>query len=228
MFTLGCWVDLILAFRKTKSFLKNIILSPTGSSIAVDLGAGCGFQSIPLAQIGFSVTAVDLNQKLLNELQENLGSVDVKTIQDDLINFEQYLDDKPELIVCMTDTIVHLDSPKKVISLFEKVLTSLEDQGKFILTFRDLAEELLELDRFIPLKSDNNTIFTCFLEYEPHTVKVHDLVYYRDDNSWQLNKSYYRKLRLSQQWVEDRLKNAGFDQIELHNNRGLVTAIATK
>ncbi len=39
--------------------------------------------------------------------------------------------------------------------------------------------ELTELDRFIPVKSDGSKIFTCFLEYEKETVKVHDIIYER-------------------------------------------------
>ena len=214
--------------QKNQEFFKQHNISPTGSGIAIDLGAGCGFQSIPLAQIGYSVTAIDLNKKLLDELDRHLGEADIKTVEDDLINFEQYLNRQPELVVCMTDTILHLESQTKVFSLFEKVFSVLENNGKFIVTFRDLKRELSELDRFIPLKSDDNTILTCFLEYEPHTVKVHDLVYYRDGNDWRLNKSYYRKLRLSQQWVEDSLTDVGFNRVDLQSDRGLVTAIAIK
>ena len=209
-------------------FKKNNII-PMGSGVAVDLGAGCGFQSIPLARIGFSVTAIDLDKKLLNELKENSGEADITTIQDDLLNFEQYcLNNKPELIICMTDTILHLESQDNVTSLFKRVFLSLEDNGKFIITFRDLDHELSELDRFIPVKSDANIIFTCFLEYEPDKVKVHDLVYKQDNGSWKLNKSFYRKLRLSKQWVEKQLEDIGFSRIESNIDRGFVTIIVTR
>ena len=214
--------------QKNLEFFKQHKISPIGSGKAIDLGAGCGFQSIPLAQLGFSVTAIDLSQKLLDELIENAEKAAITTIQDDLINFDRHLDYQPELIVCMTDTILHLESTDKVSSLLEKVFASLPDKGRFIITFRDLAAELVELDRFIPVKSDAETIFTCFLEYEPDTVKVHDLVYRQQDDAWQLHKSFYRKLRLSQHWIEERLENIGFQQIDSQSDRGLVTVIVTK
>ena len=214
--------------EKNRQFFKQHQISSTGSSLAVDLGAGCGFQSIPLAEIGFSVMAIDLNQKLLQELQENSGHGKIQTIKDDLMNFDRHISDRPELIVCMTDTILHLESIDKVTSLFEKVLNSLEDKGKFMITFRDLSVELAELNRFLPVKSDAETIFTCFLEYEPDTVKVHDLVYKWENDAWQLHKSFYRKLRLSQKWVEEQLHNKGFQQTNSQCDRGMVTIIATK
>ena len=152
------------ALEKNTEFFKKHNITPEKSKVAIDLGAGCGFQSIPLARMGFKVTAIDLDEKLLDELQANSGELEIETVRDDLINFEQYVNSKAELIVCMTDTLLHLESKEKVSSLFQKVFTSLEDKGKFIITFRDLSQELSELDRFIPLKSDDRTILTCFLE----------------------------------------------------------------
>ena len=217
------------ATKKNLSFFQHHNISPIGSRIAVDLGAGCGFQSIPLAQLGFSVTAIDLDQKLLDELQDNSSGLAIAKVQDDLINFEHHIDSKVELVTCMTDTLLHLESKEKVVLLLQKIVASLEERGKFILTFRDLSQELAELDRFIPVKNDEETIFTCFLEYESDTVKVHDLVYRRfDDDNWKLNKSFYRKLRLSKQWVEDRLREVGFNTIDSKSNNGLVTIIAAK
>jgi 2-polyprenyl-3-methyl-5-hydroxy-6-metoxy-1,4-benzoquinol methylase len=214
--------------RRNLEFFQAHNINPIGSRIAIDLGAGCGFQSIPLAQIGFSVTAIDLEPKLLNELKENSDRLPIVTIQDDLMNFEQYIDRKPELIICMTDTLVHLESKNKVTLLFEKVFASLENNGKFIITLRDLSTELSELERFIPVKSDEKIIFTCFLEYEPNTVKVHDLIYKKDHDNWKLQKSFYRKLRLSKQWIDKQLEAIGFSEIESSIDKGLITAIVTK
>lgn len=217
------------ASAKNLNFFHQHNINPIGSGVAVDLGAGCGFQSIPLAQLGFLVTAIDFDRKLLDELQDNSDDLAIATIQDDLINFEYYIDSKAELIVCMTDTLLHLESKDKIILLFQKVLVSLEEKGKFILTFRDLSQELSELDRFIPIKNDDQTIFTCFLEYEPDTVKVHDLVYHKlDRNNWTFAKSFYRKLRLSKQWIEDQLHQVGFNTINSEVNNGLVSIIAAK
>ena len=55
--------------EKNTDFFKMHKISPTRSGVAIDLGAGCGFQSIPLANAGFTVTAVYLDAKLLSELK---------------------------------------------------------------------------------------------------------------------------------------------------------------
>ncbi|WP_199464369.1 hypothetical protein [Acaryochloris thomasi] len=128
----------------------------------------------------------------------------------------------------MTDTLLHLESKDQVRELFSKVFNHLEIPGRFVITFRDLSKELESLDRFIPVKQDDSKIFTCFLEYEPETVKVHDLLYKNVDDQWSLNKSFYRKLRLSPDWVEDSLMATGFGNVSLEVENGVVIAIAKK
>jgi hypothetical protein len=66
------------------------------------------------------------------------------------------------------------------------------------------------------------------LEYEPETVKVHDLVYRKEESSWKFYKSFYRKLRLSQEWVTEQLDRAGFGRVDASAERGFVTVLATR
>jgi 2-polyprenyl-3-methyl-5-hydroxy-6-metoxy-1,4-benzoquinol methylase len=217
-----------IAIQRNTEFIIKHNLSPKGSGIAIDLGAGCGFQSIPLAKAGYSVTAIDIDAKLLNELKSNSGELQINTIKNDLMNFNKLTQKGVELIVCMTDTILHLESKAQVTILFKKVFEALETKGKFILTFRDLTYELNELDRFLPVKSDENIIFTCFLEYETETVKVHDIVYKKSSGEWKLFKSFYRKLRLSKDWVDKNLLDSGFAEIESKDESGFITVIVEK
>ena len=217
-----------LKIAENKKFFEFHKLAPCNSKIAVDLGAGSGFQSIPLADMGFSVTAIDLSEKLLRELRSNSQGLEIKTIKGDITRLTAYSPSNVELCVCMGDTLNHLKSKEDVTKLFHDVHNLLENKGKFVLTFRDLFFELKDLDRFISVRSDDNAIFTCFLEYEPEFVKVHDLIYVRSDEGWNLEKSFYRKLRLSSNWVEAGLANSGF-QIDFANiDKGMVTIIASK
>ena len=213
--------------RYTEFFNKEK-LSPQGSGIAIDLGAGCGFQSIPLAKAGYSVTAIDFDANLLSELKSNADGLEITTIQGDLLDFDKSLNTDAELVVCMTDTILHLESKEKVASLFAKVFAALETDGKFIITFRDLTYELKETDRILPVRSDESTIFTCFLEYELETVKVHDIVYQKSDNAWKLSKSFYRKLRLSRAWMSEELSQAGYSKVDSTVENGVIRITATR
>jgi hypothetical protein len=87
--------------------------------------------------------------------------------------------------------------------------------ARLVLTFRDLSGELHELDRFIPLCSSDDLIMTCLLEYEPTSVKVHDLIWVRQPDGWRFRKGVYRKLRLAPAAVVRQLENAAFT-VERH------------
>ncbi len=216
------------AIQRNTEFINKHNITPTSSGVAVDLGAGCGFQSIPLARAGFSVKSFDLDIKLLKELKNSAGDLDIETVQDDLTEYDKTLKTDVELFVCMVDTILHLESKEKVASLLKKVLKSLETDGRFIITFRDLTHELINLDRFIPVRSSDNIIFTCFLEYEQEHVKVHDIVYKLESGKWNLYKSFYYKLRLSAEWFTAQLLECGFRKVDSSVENGFVTLIAKK
>lgn len=211
-----------------REFFNALGIIPQGSGVAVDLGAGSGFQSLALAQLGFRVLAVDLSRKLLDELQSHSGALPVTAIHDDLLNFPSHCQGKVELCVCMGDTLPHLATLAQVAELFGKIYRALEGGGKFVLTFRDMTLELKGLERFIPVRSDANTIFTCFLEYEPEHVRVHDLVYTRNQDKWELRKGSYLKLRIPLPWVTERLKEAGFSVGMCENKNGMITTIAER
>jgi hypothetical protein len=69
----------------------------------------------------------------------------------------------------MGDTLTHLPSFQAVRDLFVAVTATLVPGGLFILTWRDLTFELAGTDRFISIRSSENIIMTCFLEYTTPT-----------------------------------------------------------
>jgi ubiquinone/menaquinone biosynthesis C-methylase UbiE len=217
-----------LKLKENRAFFHDHNVHPERSAAAVDLGAGCGFQSIPLAESGFNVTAIDVSRDLLAELRKNAEGLPIVTIEDNLLNFTEHSPAKIEIIVCMGDTLTHLNSRDEVRKLINTVYPVLEEQGLFILGFRDLTTELTELDRFITVKSDSKRIFTCFLEFEKKQVKVHDILYEAADNKWNIKKSFYRKLRISEQWTNECLRDAGFTIEKCDNQNGMLTILARK
>jgi SAM-dependent methyltransferase len=181
--------------------------------LAVDLGCGPGFQTLALCEMGFSpVLSVDTSELLLEELQSHRGDLPVQTIHSDLSRLSDFVcPATAHVIVCMGDTITHLDSKEAVEDLLHLVFDALTPGGKFVVSYRDLSTEATDLDRFIPVFADQDAIMTCFLEFDrPDTVLVHDLVYSREGEQWLLHKSNYRKLRLPISWLEGAMAQVGF------------------
>jgi SAM-dependent methyltransferase len=217
-----------LKLKKNRAFFQDHSIRPAHSAAAVDLGAGSGFQAIPLAEAGFNVTAIDVSRDLLAELIKTAGQLPIKTIQDDLLNFAEHSPAKNEIIVCMGDTLTHLKTLAEVKELIHSVYGALEKEGLLILGFREMTVELTQLDRFIPVRSDSKRIFTCFLEYEKKHVKVHDILYEKTADQWKMKKSFFRKLRISSQWAKECLLKAGFNVEKYDIENGMITIIARK
>lgn len=215
--------------ERNRAFLRQIEIDKLPLGAAIDLGAGSGFQSVPLAEFGFSVVAVDFSSVLLAELQERAGNLSIRTVQDDIRNFSKHIDAQAQVIVCMGDTLTHLESLDAVKTLLQDAARLLAKDGKLVLTFRDyLSIELRNEQRFIPVQADESKIFTCFLEYHEDFVEVFDLLYRKENEQWKLNVSSYPKLRLDRIWIINRLLENGLSVIHNELTNGMIKIVANK
>lgn len=210
---LGDWVKKSEEF---KSFLERQNLTPKFNKKAIDMGAGNGMQAIPLAELGYEVTAIDFNPQLLNELKHNIKerSLPMQVIDGEITNFELWKDINPELILCCGDTISHLASFAEIKQWVQNCYSQIIPGGKFILSFRDYSKPLQDQERFIPVKSDENRIHTCILDYADEAVSVTDLLYERVKGNWEMRVSSYQKVRITLAMIQNLLKEIGF-QIEI-------------
>lgn len=194
----------------------------------VDLGAGFGMHTIPLARRGCSMIALDTSSLLSDELRRRAEGLPVRTAEDDLLSFARYLDSRVNLILCMGDTLTHLPDRQSVDTLFSLAAESLGPGDRFIATFRDYTSALEGPQRFVPVRSDDDRILTCFLEYSADHVDVHDVLHEREGPQWTLRVSSYRKLRLPPEWVSDALQAAGFSVRVEPGLSGMVRVLATR
>lgn len=211
-----------------QTLLTSKEIAPKNTKTAIDLGAGNGIQSIALKDLGFEVTAVDFNQKLLDELQANPNANGIKTELADITNVAEFEKWRPELICCCGDTLTHLEDKTKVSQLISDASGILENSGYLILTFRNYTSELSDQQRFIPVKSTDHRILTCILEYQPEKVKVTDLLNEKINGQWVQKVSTYEKVRIAPDEIVEMLEQNGMS-VELNKpiNR-METIIARK
>lgn len=211
-----------------QDFFQRINVQPFKSGVALDLGCGHGLQSISLARLGFTVHAVDFTDRLLDELRLQKEDLPVSIHNSEIVNFLSQFDGRADAIVCMGDTITHLENTDAVESLIAKSFSALEDGGWFVLSFRDLTLELMDQQRFLPVKHDKSRIHTCFLEYFPDHVRVYDILHEWDGKQWKQSVNWYPKLRLSLSQVTDMLVKSGYRSIETTINDRMIFLTAKK
>jgi protein-L-isoaspartate O-methyltransferase len=198
---------------KSQQFFSTHHIRPTSDNIAIDLGAGCGFQSIPLAEAGFRVTAVDICRPLLDELSNRAPALGIETSAGDILDFRGWAKKKPELITCMGDTLTHLPDEDSVSRLIRQCHAELVSGGRLVLSFRDYSREEDGSVAMIPVRRDADRIFLCRLEYRSDHVLVTDILFSRMSGTWERSASEYTKLRLAPARVSEMMGRPGSGSI---------------
>ena len=214
------------AMQRGTAELDAIGVNPSKAGLAVDLGAGFGMHSIPLARRGFYVVAIDSSAVMLDELSRQANGLTIRAICDDLLSFPQHLSTKAELVLCVGDTVTHLPDEEYVEQLVATVRESLDERGRFVITLRDYSAPLSGDQRFIPVRSDENRIFVCFLEYNDTRVRVNDILHRREGSQWKMSVSSYDKLRIRPEWLDELLRRSGFAVTRDVNASGMLRFVA--
>jgi SAM-dependent methyltransferase len=214
--------------RKNKKFFLSRSFISRDNRVAIDLGAGCGFQSIALAQLGYSVTAVDFCLQLLDELRSRAGSLPIETIQCDIRQYPLWSGRHPGLIVCMGDTLTHLPGIPEVQDLVRRCFSELDPGGRLVLTLRDYSREPDGAVVVIPVLREAGRIFLCRLEYHTDTITVQDILYVCRQGAWERSAGKYTKIRIAPGMLTRMLTGAGF-AIEYSSVKdGMITVIARR
>jgi hypothetical protein len=176
----------------------------------------------------FGKKALDFNTQLTTEVEKRAEGLNIEVFPCDFTDGEALAKFRPELIVCMGDTITHLESIGQVTQLVADVNANSENNALFIVSYRDLTKELTDEHRFIPVKADEERILTCFLEYFPEYVKVSDILFENEAGTWKQKVSCYKKLRLNIEMLRNIFACNNFHLINLEITRGMTYLIFSK
>ncbi|TGM16972.1 class I SAM-dependent methyltransferase [Leptospira selangorensis] len=195
--------DLSAKEKDQLELFRSFEISPQGNGVAWDLGAGSGIQSIPLEELGFQVLAIDFSEKLLSEIKARKPDTKIRTKVGDIRSRDLYQGVSPEILLCMGDTITHLESEKDwetTVSLWSSFLSP---GSKLILGYRDLSYGKPGDKSIFVVRSEESRIFTCQLQFIQNKVNITDIFHEKTDKGWIVTSSSYNKLILP---IDDLIK----------------------
>lgn len=217
------------ALARGEQEIEALGLPPAPGARVVDLGAGFGAHAIPLALRGARVLAIDTSATLLAELSALAGpQLTVKTVVANLLDFHRHLQEPAAAIVCLGDTLPHLETLDAVLQLVRRAAVALPLAARLVLSFRDYSREPVGTERVIPVRADETRALTCRLRFGPLHVEVHDTLHQRTPCGWTTSASSYRKLRLAPESVLALLDAAGFEARRVPGAAGMETLLATR
>ncbi|MCT4566040.1 MAG: methyltransferase domain-containing protein [Maledivibacter sp.] len=119
----------------------------------LDLAAGTGNYSIALSKLGFNVVAVDLDEEMIRKIEakNKEEKTSVKPHKLDMKNIQGLEDYQFDGIICIGNSLVHLDNMGEIKRVLEEMYKLLNDNGVVILQIVNYDRVLKNNVKELPL-----------------------------------------------------------------------------
>lgn len=96
----------------------------------LDVACGSGLYSEALNEAGYHMTAIDLDEQMIGQLQQKNNGIQAKVLN--MLEIGK-LDQTFDMIFCIGNSIVHLKNNQEIRNFLESCYQSLKPQGKLLL-----------------------------------------------------------------------------------------------
>lgn len=195
-----------LIFPLNKQKLQFLAKSFSGYHNLLDVGCATGEYAEKLSELGFKVTGIDLDKKMIVIARENYPALQFKVQNMFMLDNNRY-----DGIYCIGNTLVHVKDLRKLISVFARAL---KKGGKIVL-------QIINYDKIINLKTYDLPV----IKNDKLTFKRHYIIE-NDKNKFETilslaEKDYYNMIYLYPICSQDLitlLKEENFDNIKAYND----------
>ncbi|HEV8549802.1 MAG TPA: class I SAM-dependent methyltransferase [Polyangiaceae bacterium] len=199
----------------------------------LDLGAGFGAHAVALARSGKRVTAVDFDRTLLAELRESARehAERVEVVEEELLAFVRgAARDSFGAVLCLGDTLTHLESARDAEALIRESARCLTRGGQLALSYRDSSGFSAEgVARFREVARDATRTLHCLLEpVSAERLRVTDIVTEVTPEGPRTRLGDYFKLRLAPERVVAWAQAAGLREVRRAEEAGMLTLVFEK
>ncbi len=157
-------------FSKEQENFKEIIKKYSIRS-ALDAGCGTGFHSLLLASLGVKVTAVDISNEMLLQLQKNAKetNLSITTIQSGFEQLETVLPEKFDAVCCLGNTLAHIPT-KELPKTLNTLNHMLKEKGVILFQFLNYDLILQTRERIVNITEKENKTFIRFYDFLETTI----------------------------------------------------------
>lgn len=179
----------------------------------LDAGCGSGFHSILLAKLGCEVTAVDVSEKMLKQLQINSSKyrVSVKTVQSSFQDITMYVGSGYDAVFCMGNSLPHLLSIGEIDAALNNFHAVLRNGGKLILQIVNFDRILYEKKRIQNIREIDGRTYVRYYNYYDTHIEFNIQI----SNSKQLSVKLFP---LSRHLLEERIYKAQFSKLVIYGS----------
>lgn len=203
-------------FISEKPFFR-LLVETHGIKTAIDAGAGTGFHSLLLSQLGVRVTAVDISRKMLAALRQNAErmGLSVKTVESPFQDLPDRIPEKVDALFCLGNSLPHLLDEAGLGSSLKAFYTLLRPGGWIFLHLLNYEKILSLHERVLNVKEDGDSIFVRFYDYGESALRFNILTLTRHASGWDSALEGVNLHAWTSEEIADGLVNAGFTKPRL-------------
>ncbi len=199
----------------------NDILKSNGIENAklVDLACGTGSIAYQMLKLGHSVTGVDLSNDMLTVAQSKLWDFGdrVALISADMTAFKPSF--KADGVMCLLDSINHLNTREEVIKTFSSVYSYLKDGGVFIFDVNTVYKhrEILGDNTFVFDNDDSYLVWDNEL-LDDRTVRILLDIFIFNGKAYDRYCEEFNETAYYADGIKEMLSAAGFKNIAAYDD----------
>jgi len=134
---------------------------------ALDAGAGSGFHSVLLAQLGVRVTAVDLSKVMLSALARHAAAkgLSVKVLQASFRDLPSRFHGVVDAVFCMGNALAHLQDSLELDAALEAFRRVIKPGGSLVLQVLNYDRILAERQRIQSVREAGGATYVRFYDF---------------------------------------------------------------
>lgn len=159
------------------AFLREVLGKPPKSIL--DIACGTGGYSLGLSELGYKVTACDLDAKMLELLESKAEGqgLDIGIIRADMANLNRQLSGRFNLAFCIGNSVVHLENINEIKEFLRNAKNLLENDGSLVIQIINFDRVLLKEVKALPTIENRNMglTFERFYDYN----REQNIIYFK-------------------------------------------------
>jgi glycine/sarcosine N-methyltransferase len=200
-------------FVAEKPFFR-LLVERYGIRTALDAGAGTGFHSLLLAELGVAVTAADVSQKMLDRLNAHAHDrgVTVRSVQSTFRDLPGRTGGHFDAVFCLGNSLAHCLTHEELHGALHAFGSLLAPRGMMFLQILNYDRILAGRERVQSVKERDGTIFVRFYDYAVDSVQFNILALRRSGQAIQHSLTSIPLRPVRRDELVRALQDAGFPE----------------
>jgi glycine/sarcosine N-methyltransferase len=140
------------AVRRQAAILSKLLPSPQEAGPVLDCACGIGTQALGLAALRYQIEGTDISPREIERAQReaaNLG-LNISFRRDDMRTLTTSRAGRYGVVMCMDNSLPHLDSDEQILTALKAMLSRLKPNGILLLSLRDYEKLMAERPSMMP------------------------------------------------------------------------------